>query len=296
MSKLKVNIDYRTIKKGDDEYPEKLMKLKDSPEQLIVRGKLPDPRKKTVAIVGARNCTEYGSTLAKTLAKSLSLNDVQVISGLAMGIDTAGHIGAIEIERPTFAVLGCGVDICFPAHNSNVFERILDYEGGIISEVDIGTPPLPHNFPLRNRIISGLSDIVIVVEARDKSGSLITADYALEQGKTIFACPGRVGDSLSRGTNNLIKQGAYILTSVDDVLEHLGLVVDGLIPKVEKDISTLDYFEKTIYDILKMETLHIDQIVEKAKIPVAKCLNTIMSLELNGFVETTINNYYRVVN
>lgn len=296
MSKLKVNIDYRTIKKGDDEYPEKLMKLKDSPEQLIVRGKLPDPRKKIVAIVGARNCTEYGSTLAKTLAKSLSLNDVQVISGLAMGIDTAGHIGAIEVERPTFAVLGCGVDICFPAHNSNVFERILDYEGGIISEVDIGTPPLPHNFPLRNRIISGFSDIVIVVEARDKSGSLITADYALEQGKTIFACPGRVGDSLSRGTNNLIKQGAYILTSVDDVLEHLGLVVDGHIPKVEKDISTLDYFEKTIYDILKTETLHIDQIVEKAKIPVAKCLNTIMSLELNGFVETTINNYYRVVN
>lgn len=287
--------DYRIVEKGGDEYPDKLRKLKVKPEKLYVRGKLPDPNKKTVAIVGARNASDYGLTLAKTIARILTLNDVQVVSGLAMGIDTAGHMGAIELEKPTFAVLGCGVDICFPSHNSNVYERILDYGGGIISELEIGTPPLPHNFPLRNRIISGLADVVIVVEARDKSGSLITADYALDQGKTIFACPGRVGDSLSRGTNNLIKQGAYILTSADDVLEHLGLIVDGLIPKKEKDVSTLDYFERVIYDALQNETLHIDQIVEKVKLPVTKCLNIIMSLELNGFVETTINNYYRRV-
>lgn len=287
--------DYKIIKKGDSEYPEKLMKIKDAPDKLYVRGKLPDPDKKSVSIVGARNCTDYGSTLAKTISRILSLNDVQVISGLAMGVDTKGHIGAIEVEKPTYAVLGCGVDICFPTHNTNVYERIIEYGGGIISELDIGMPPLPHNFPLRNRIISGLSDIVIVVEARDKSGSLITADYALEQGKTIFACPGRVGDSLSRGTNNLIKQGAYILTSADDVLEHLGLVVDGLMPKKEKDISTLDYFEKKIYDTIADDTLHIDQIVERTKMPVSKCLNTIMSLELNGFVETSVNNYYRRV-
>lgn len=287
--------DYRVVKKGDSDYPERLLKIKDAPEKLYVRGNLPNIHKKTVAIVGARNCTDYGSTLAKTIARILSMNDVQVISGLAMGIDTQGHIGAIEVEKPTFAVMGCGVDICFPSHNSNVYERILDYGGGIMAEVAVGTPPLPYNFPLRNRIISGLSDVVIVVEARDKSGSLITADFALEQGKTIFACPGRVGDSLSRGTNNLIKQGAYILTSTDDVLEHLGLIVDGLIPKVEKDMSKLDYFEKAIYEVLKNETLHIDQIVEKAKLPVSKCLNILMSLELNGFVETTINNYYRRV-
>lgn len=287
--------DYRVVKKGDSDYPERLLKIKDAPEKLYVRGNLPNIHKKTVAIVGARNCTDYGSTLAKTIARILSMNDVQVISGLAMGIDTQGHIGAIEVEKPTFAVMGCGVDICFPSHNSNVYERILDYGGGIMAEVEVGTPPLPYNFPLRNRIISGLSDVVIVVEARDKSGSLITADFALEQGKTIFACPGRVGDSLSRGTNNLIKQGAYILTSTDDVLEHLGLIVDGLIPKVEKDMSKLDYFEKAIYEVLKNETLHIDQIVEKVKLPVSKCLNILMSLELNGFVETTINNYYRRV-
>lgn len=295
MSKTNKFNDYRIIKRGDSDYPEKLLRIKGAPEKLYVRGKLPDPNKKTVSIVGARNCTEYGCTLAKTIARILSMNDVQVISGLAMGIDTQGHIGAIEVEKPTFAVMGCGVDICFPSHNSNVYEKILDYGGGIIAEVDIGTPPLPYNFPLRNRIISGLSDVVIVVEAREKSGSLITADFALEQGKTIFACPGRVGDSLSRGTNNLIKQGAYILTSADDVLEHLGLIVDGLMPKVENDINKLDYFEKQIYEILKDETLHIDQIVEKSKLPVSKCLNTLMSLELNGFVETSVNNYYRRV-
>lgn len=287
--------DYRIIKKGDSDYPEKLTRIKDAPEKLYVRGNLPNPKKKSVAIVGARNASDYGLTLAKTVAKILSMNDIQVISGLAMGIDTSGHIGSIEVEKPTFAILGCGVDICFPTHNSNVYERIIEYGGGIISELDIGTPPLPHNFPLRNRIISGLSDIVIVVEAREKSGSLITSDYALEQGKTIFACPGRVGDSLSRGTNNLIKQGAYILTSADDILEHLGLIVDGIIPKVEKDIGKLDYFERLIYDVLKDDLLHIDQIVEKTKIPVSKCINTLMSLELNGFVETSVNNYYRRV-
>ena len=287
--------DYKIVKKGDDDYPKKLLRIKDAPEKLYVRGNLPDVKKKTVSIVGARNSTDYGSTLAKTIARILSINDVQVISGLAMGIDTQGHIGAIEVAKPTFAVMGCGVDICFPTYNLNIYERILDYGGSIISEVEIGTPPLPYNFPLRNRIISGLSDVVIVVEARDKSGSLITADFALEQGKTIFACPGRVGDSLSRGTNNLIKQGAYILTSVDDVLEHLGLIVDGLIPKVEKDVSTLDYYEKLVYDALQEGTLHIDQIIERIRLPIAKCLNTLMSLELNGFVETTINNYYRRV-
>ena len=287
--------DYKVVDVKSNDYPVKLKNIKNKPNKLFVRGNLPNPNKKTVAIVGARNCSDYGNTLAKTIAKILSANDVQIISGLAMGIDTAGHIGAIEVEKPTYAVLGCGVDICFPSHNMNVYERILEYGGGIISEVDIGTPPLPHNFPARNRIISGLADIVIVVDARAKSGSLITSDFALEQGKTIFACPGRVGDSLSRGTNNLIKQGAYILTSADDVLEHLGLIVDGLIPKVERDESSLDYFEKLIYDTLEEDTLHIDQIVDKVKLPVNKCINTLMALELNGFVETTINNYYRRV-
>ena len=286
-------LKYRTINIGDSEYPERLKHIKDAPKTLYVVGNLPDPNKKAVSIVGARNSSEYGSTLAKTLGKVLSVNGVEIISGLALGIDTMGHVGALEVNNTTYAVLGCGVDICYPAYNRNVYDKIIECGGGIISELPNGTLPLPFNFPRRNRIISALSDVVIVVEARENSGSLITSDYALEQGKTIFACPGRVGDLFSKGTNNLIKEGAYILTSVDDVLEHLGLVVDGLLPKKTIDLSTLDYYEKMIYDLLENDILHIDEIVEKTKLPIEKCINVLMALELNNLVSMTICNYYK---
>ena len=278
---------YQTVKISinDENYPKKLLNIKNPPKELYVLGNLPDFNKKIVSIVGARNCSEYGSTVAKSISKIFSKNNVQVISGLALGIDTCGHLGALEVEKPTFAVLGCGVNICYPTYNHNIYEKILEVGGGIISELPNDTPPLPYNFPLRNRIISGLSDVIIVVEAKKSSGSLITADFALEQGKDIFAVPGKVCDILSVGTNNLIKQGAYILTSADDVLEHLGIIVDGFIPKIKTDIEKLDYFEKIIYDILKVGTLHIDQIVEKAKLPINKCLNILISLELYGLVE-----------
>lgn len=285
--------DIRKILITDSDYPSKLREIKSSPKELYVKGKLPDKDKKTVAIVGARNASEYGITLGKQIAKILSMNDVQIISGLALGIDTSAHLGAIDAEKPNFAVLGSGVDVCFPSYNSNVYEKICEMGGGIISEFKLGEKPMPYNFPMRNRIIAGLSDVVIVVEARSRSGSLITVDYALEQGKTIFACPGRVGDSLSQGTNNLIKQGAYILTSVDDVLEHLGIVVDGMLPKTVKDISKLDYYEKIVYDTIGDDEYHIDEIVNETKFPVDKCLNVLMSLELNGFVECTRANFYR---
>lgn len=290
---IKETKDYKKIDRDSIEYPEKLRNIPSPPKTIYVRGNLPDPKKKAVAIVGARNASDYGATLSRSIAKILSLNDVEIISGLAIGIDSSSHIGAIEAEKPTYAVLGCGVDICYPSYNQNIYERMLDYGGGIISEQDIGTPPLPCYFPARNRIIAGLADVVIVVEAKEKSGSLITSDFALEQGKTIFACPGRVGDALSKGTNNLIKQGAYILTSVEDVLTHLGLVVDGILPKAEKDLTKLDYFERLIYDIMGDEPMYVDEIATKVKLPIEKCLNTLMSLELNGFVEMTYINTYK---
>lgn len=187
------------------------------------------------------------------------------------------------------------MDFCYPTYNSNVYEKIIEKNRGIISEYPNGYPPLPYNFPARNRIISGLADVVIVVEGKSGSGSLITADYALEQGKTIFACPGRVGDSLSKGTNNLIKQGAYILTSVDDVLSYLGLVCDGMLPKKNIDIEKLDYYEKIVYEYLGDEAKHIDEIVNDVKIPYSKCINVLMSLELCGVVEMTMQNYYKKV-
>lgn len=295
MKESKINgYRYREISINDKEYPKKLKEIKNPPETLYVLGNLPDENKKSVAIVGARNCTDYGSTLSKSLSRSFSKNDIQVISGLAMGCDTQAHIGAIEVEKPTFAVMGCGVDICFPTYNQDVYKKILEYGGGIISEQPLKTSPMPYNFPLRNRIISALSDSVVLVESRENSSSLITCDFALEQGKSIFACPSRVGDNLGKGCNNLIKQGAYILTSPEDVMEHLNVKNYEADKKI--DLSQFDYFEKLIIDTIKDDTLHVDQIVEKTKLPINKVLNTLMSLELMGFVESNINNHYRLTN
>ena len=286
----------KNIKKydiSDKEYPEKLKQINNPPKEIYVLGNLPDPNKKTVAIVGARNCSDYGHTIAKSISKTLSDNDIQIISGLALGIDTSGHIGAIESNKPTFAILGCGVNICYPTYNYNVYEKIIDLGGGIISELPENTPPLPYNFPLRNRIISALSDIVIIVEAKNKSGALITCEYAVEQGKDVFAVPGRVGDVLSTGTNTLIKNGAYILTSVEDIFERLCVVIDK---KLEHsfDVEKLDYFEKLVLSALSYNAKHIDEIIVETKLPVEKCINTLMSLQLLNICECSRVNYYKL--
>ena len=281
---------------NDEKYPKCLKEIKNSPKSLYVIGNLPDENKKTVAIVGARNCSDYGITIAKNIARTLSNNNVQVISGLALGIDTSAHIGALEGSGNTFAILGCGVNICYPTYNFNVYEKIIKTGGGIISELPDGTPPFPYNFPLRNRIISGFSDIVIIVEAQKQSGSLITCEYALEQGKDIFAVPGRVGDLLSVGTNNLIKQGAYMFTSINDIFDRLGVVCDGKMEIDNRDIEKLDYFEKLVYDNLSYESKHIDELILLTKLTIEKCTNVLMSLQLNGYVESTRTNYYKLVN
>ena len=284
----------KTYHLNDEEYPEKLRLIKKPPEKIDVIGTLPDPDKPTVAIVGARNCSDYGTTIAKSVARSLSMNGVQVISGLALGIDCSAHIGAIEAKAKTFAVLGSGVNVCYPTYNFNIYEKIIEFGGGIISELNVDTEPLPYNFPLRNRIISGLSDVVLIVEAKNSSGALITCEYGLEQGKDIFAVPGRVGDLLSMGTNNLIKQGAYIMTCIEDLYERLGVVCDSRLTVDEKNIEKLDYFEKLVYSNLSFESKHIDEIIINTKLPLEKCINTLMSLQINGFVECPRMNYYRV--
>ncbi len=291
----KLELKSKSFKIHDIEYPTKLKYIKNKPKSLYVLGNLPDENKKTVAIVGARNCSDYGITLSKSIARSLSINNIQVISGLALGIDTSAHIGALEGNGKTYAILGCGVNICYPMYNFNVYEKILKSGGGIISELPDNTPPLPYNFPLRNRIIAGLSDIIIIVEAKKESGALITCEYALEQGKDIFAIPGRVGDLLSVGTNNLIKQGAYMFTSVNDIFDRLGVVCDGKIEIDNRDIEKLDYFEKLVYNNLSYESKHIDEIIISTKLTIEKCLNVLMSLQLNGYVESNRVNYYKLV-
>ena len=212
------NIHY--IRRNSDYFPLRFEGLSDVPQGLYYIGSLPDDNTPSVAVVGARSCSSYGRKTAFALGKFLAEHGVQVISGMAMGIDSSAQEGALAAGGKTFAVLGCGVDICYPRTSYAVYDA-LAVRGGIIAEVAPGTKPLAYNFPRRNRIISALSDIVIVVEAREKSGSLITVDCALEQGRTVYAVPGRLGDRLSDGCNYLIAQGAGILWSFEAVMEEL---------------------------------------------------------------------------
>ena len=213
----------KTVEKGSAAYPPQLLPYPNMPVCLYVRGNLPDPRKKSVAIVGARSCSAYGRAEAARFAQALAAAGVQIISGMAYGIDTCAHTAALRAGGTTFAVFGCGTDICYPPENRELYLRILREGGGLLSEFTPGTPPLGYHFPIRNRIISALADLVLVVEARLKSGSLITADRALEQGKSVFAVPGRNGDRLSEGCNRLLSQGAGVARSPQAVLKELGI-------------------------------------------------------------------------
>lgn len=210
-------IDIITI--YDKYYPEKLKEIYDPPVILYIKGRKEILKEKAISIVGCRNSSKYGENIAKKIAYNLSLNNINIVSGLAKGIDSFAHIGALEAKGKTIAVVGCGLDTVYPRENKNLFGNIIKQGGAVISEYVIGTKPVPYNFPKRNRIISGLSNSVIVVEAKEKSGTLITADFALEQGKEIYAVPGNIDNPNSYGTNELIKQGAKVLTSIDDILE-----------------------------------------------------------------------------
>lgn len=205
----------------DKSYPDKLKVIYDPPIVLYIKGNKNILNEKAMAIVGCRMCTKYGENIANKLAYNLSLNNINVISGLARGIDSCAHKGTLKTNGKTIAVVGCGLDRVYPTENKTLFNEIINNNGAIISEYIIGTKPLAKNFPRRNRIISGLSDGVIVVEAREKSGTLITVDFALEQGKNIYAVPGNIDNLNSYGTNDLIKQGAKIITNFQDIYEDL---------------------------------------------------------------------------
>lgn len=212
--------EIRFITPFDKEYPERLRNIPDAPAGLYARGKLPVEKEVSVAVIGARDCSDYGKYVAERLGAFLGRNGVTVVSGMARGIDGISQWAALEAGGTFIGVLGCGVDICYPAGNRVLFHRLLE-QGTVFSEYPPQTPPRAMNFPARNRIVSGLADAVVVVEARSRSGTLITVDMALEQGKEVFVVPGRVTDRLSDGCNKLIKQGAGILLSPEELLEEL---------------------------------------------------------------------------
>lgn len=203
-------------------YPVKLRSIPARPFGIFVKGKLPDIRQRSLAIVGARDCSEYGQYVARHFAEKMAQNGVAVISGLARGIDGIAQRAAMEAGGESFGVLGCGADICYPKSNETLYRMCME-RGGILSTYLPGTPPTPNLFPPRNRIISGLSDGILIIEAREKSGTIITADLALEQGKDVFVIPGRVTDRLSDGCNSLIRQGASLIQSPEQLLEELNI-------------------------------------------------------------------------
>lgn len=285
------------VAKGTKEYPDKLNYIHGAPEGLHVRGKLPEEKPLTIAVVGARNCTEYGKEMAKHFARELAAAGVQIISGMARGVDSYAHWGALEAGGATYAVLGCGTDICYPPENKKLREKILE-RGGVISEYEDGTVPLPAYFPQRNRIISGLSDGVLVIEARRKSGSLITAALGLEQGKDVFALPGRSTDALSRGCNALIRQGAVLVESPEEILREYEICGKYKFDKMEinkKNNIPLETKDKIVYSGLSLEPKHLNEIAKEAKMTVSETMQVLLNLELAGRIKEAGGGYYVIV-
>lgn len=281
-------IQFISCEHGD--YPKRLSVLEDRPYGLFYKGELPEEEQKSVAIVGARMCTRYGKAMAEQIAARIADAGGQVISGAAYGIDGAAQWAALENGGKSYAVLGCGVDRCYPASHAMLLER-LEKNGGLISEFPPGTRPLRHHFPVRNRIISGLADTVAVVEARRKSGSLITAEYAAAQGKHVCAVPGRMEDELSEGCNELIAQGADVILSVDSMIRMI--FPDYKKRKNELTGKTaLAPSEKLVYSSLGLHPKSIWELEECTVMSLAELSGTLLSLEMKGLIRETERSYY----
>ncbi len=274
-------------------YPERLKNIPSPPYALYVKGRLPEENTKAAAIVGARECSPYGRQMAEAFAKALAEAGVQIISGMARGVDAVSQRAAMQVGGVSFGVLGNGVDICYPREHISLYTE-LQRSGGLISEQPLGMKPLPQFFPARNRMISGFSDVILVMEAKEKSGSLITADMALEQGKDVYALPGPVTSRLSKGCHNLIRQGAGILTSPQEFLEELSISTKQILLNSEENKNVLESTENLVYSCLRFHPENLNTLLNKTGLPIPKLLHTIMQLELKGYIKEISKNYYSV--
>lgn len=274
-----------------EEFPEKVRHIPNPPYALYYVGKLPCETRKCVAIVGARARSAYGSQVAAELGKALAQNGIQVISGLARGIDRDAHQGAIDGNGETFAVLGNGVDICYPKENKYLYQTMIE-TGGVISEYPPGTQPVAKQFPARNRIIAGFCDCLVVVEAREKSGSLITADFAMEQGRDVYAVPGRISDTLSQGCNRLIKQGAGALISIEDFMSDLEVLSQIHYTQMDFRKNLLEKDESLVYSLTDFRPIGVATLVDKTGISISRLLEILNKLESLGLIKETFTNYY----
>ena len=276
----------------DNLYPQKLLNIYDRPPYIYVRGKL-TADDINIAIVGSRAATAYGKYTTEKISRELAFKGITVVSGMARGIDSAAHRGALSAHGRTIAILGSGLDVIYPPENKNLYAEIVQ-EGAVISEFPPGTPPRPNNFPTRNRIISGMSYGVVVVEAGEKSGSLITVRLALEQGREVFAVPGSIDSTSSRGTNKLIKQGAILVENTDDILEEILPQIErtgtgkpsSSHPEVieDKPAEALSTADRKIMTFMSDKRVHIDDLISLTGLSSSDILSTLTTLEIRGIV------------
>ena len=282
--------DVKIVKIEEENYPAELKKIKDAPKILYYIGTLPKPEEKCFAIVGTRHCSPYGQQVALKMAGDLADAGLTIVSGLAPGIDTFSHRAVVEKRKRTIAVLGTGLDekSIYPQTNLELSRKIIEHGGCLISELPEGTPGAVYTFPRRNRIISALSLAVLVIEAKEKSGSLITAGYAIKHNKKLFAVPGSIYSSNSSGPNKLIKNGAKLVVNTDDILDELGLKYI----KDKVDIESNSQEENLILASLKEGSLQIDKIIEKTKLSAPAVMASLALMEISGKIRSLGSSIY----
>ncbi|MCA9405164.1 MAG: DNA-processing protein DprA [Candidatus Omnitrophica bacterium] len=281
---------------GDDHYPEQLATIPDAPVVLYMKGQLPKNHHISLSIVGSRKASVYGINTAEQFAVRLGELGIPVVSGMARGVDTAAHRGTLKAGGITIAVLGSGLACIYPPENKPLFSEIVS-RGAVISEFPMESSPMPYNFPRRNRIISGLSMGVIVVEAALKSGALITADFALEQGREVFAIPGRIDTPSAAGTHKMIQQGAHLITDVDDVLQEFELALHGYLNNDFEQIdtdqeTTMPAIQRDVFQYIQDRPVHIDQILEQSSQPSSDVYSALIQLEMKKFIKQLPGKFF----
>ena len=262
-------------------YPAWLRTVDHFPPVLFIRGEIVPTDEMAIGVVGTRGATVYGKHIAETFSTTFARSQVTVVSGMARGVDTAAHRGVIKAGGRTIAVLGCGVDRCYPPENRALMEDIIAH-GAVVSEFMINTPPRPQNFPKRNRIISALSRAIVAIEAKEKSGVMNTVNWALQQNKDVYAIPGNIYSRASTGTNRLIKEGAIPVTSAEEILQLMGIAPAAAAKEIEK--IPLSEYEQTVWDHLTCEPVYLDVLSEKLNQPTGQILNVLLGLEIKGLV------------
>ena len=291
--------DIQTVFADEDDYPDCFKRYDDMPYRIFYKGKLPDDKSPTISVVGARGCTSYGKAVALKISETFAGEGWQIISGMAAGNDSYAHKGALQAGGYTCAVLGCGVDICYPSVNFTLYEDIIN-TGCVMSEFEPGQNPKKENFPVRNRLIAALSDAIIVVEARKKSGSLITADIGLEQGKEVFVVPGRITDPLSMGCIGLLKEGANALSDLNDLrecppvkrkLKSENREGKEKYKKTEKE-NSLDTSSFLLYSCLDFTPKSLEYLIDKTSLPKEDAFLVLARLKLEGMIEEVAHNMF----